>query len=419
MQSDRRATIAQCVILAGALATPGDLTEAGTPRAALAVGPRPFIAWLMREWLRFGVEEFVVLTGALPSGAEDTIRNAAEGLPRPVELIFCRISLDGGLAAALRQAAPHLHPNFLLCDGDTLLDANMAHLLADFARDAEGVAGRLVVREVQDTAGQRVVTMEGDRVTGLHPGGAPDGISATTSSAVYAGIAALTRGAIEAAGDGDLLGGLAESGHLRATKLTGRFVTTATPDALAHARRELPAILNRPALILDRDGVLNHDHGYVGTREKWDWVTGALDAVRLASDSLWHVFVATNQSGIARGFYSEAEARSLLGWMADEIRRHGGTIDDVRFCPYHPEATLPAYRRASDWRKPGPGMILNLISSWELVARHCVLIGDQDTDMEAAAAAGVAGQLFDGGDLRETVAAIIVRGHDALQTDED
>jgi D-glycero-D-manno-heptose 1,7-bisphosphate phosphatase len=409
MQSDRRATIAQCVILARALATPGDRTEAGTPRAALAVGPRPFIAWLMREWLRFGVEEFVVLTGDLPAGAEDIIRNAVQGLPRPVALTFWRVSADGGLAEALRQVAAHLHPNFLLCDGDTLLDANMAHLLADFARDETGVLGRLVVHEMQDNAGLCMVEMEGDRVTTLFPDGASGGILAGTSSLAYAGIAVLARGAIEAAGDGELFGALAKAGQLRATVLGGRFVTTATPDALAHARREMPAILDRPALILDRDGVLNHDHGYVGTREKWDWVTGAREAVRLASDSGWHVFVATNQSGIARGFYTEAEAKSLLGWMADEIRRHGGTIDDVRFCPYHPEATLPAYRRASDWRKPGPGMILNLISSWELAPRHCMLIGDQDTDMEAAAAAGVAGRLFDGGDLRETVAAIVLR----------
>ena len=148
-------------------------------------------------------------------------------------------------------------------------------------------------------------------------------------------------------------------------------------------------------------------------------MTGAQDAVRLAVGHGWHVFVATNQSGIARGLYSEADAKSLLGWMADELRRHGGTIDDVRFCPYHPEATLPAYRRASDWRKPGPGMILNLIADWELVPRHCVLIGDQDTDMQAAASAGIAGVLFDGVDLRETVEAIVLRGHDALKTDED
>ena len=410
MQSDRPATIGQCVILAAALATPGDRVEAGTPRAALPIGPRPFLAWLMREWLRFGVESFVVITGALPAGIEDVLRNAAEGLPRRVSLVFCQQPPGAGLRAALRQAAPHLQPEFLLCEGDTLLDANMAHLLADFARDDAAVMGRLVVHQASDAVGRSEVVLDGERVTAVHPGG--------SAGLVHAGIAALRRQAIETTGDGNLIEALARAGQLRATTLRGSFVTTATPDAVAHARRELPAILNRPALILDRDGVLNHDHGYVGTHERWDWVAGALAAVRLATDHGWHVFVATNQSGIARGLYTEDDAKSLLAWMADEARRQGGTIDDVRFCPYHSEATLPAYRRRSDWRKPGPGMILNLIADWELAPQHCVLIGDQDTDMQAAAAAGIAGRLFDGRDLCDTVSSIVLRGHDARRTDD-
>ena len=232
MQSDRPATIVQCVILADALATPGDLIEPGTPRAALSIGPRPFIAWIMREWLRFGVEAFVVLSEDLPAGAEDIIRNAAEGLPRQVSLTFCRHAAGAGLAAALREAAPHLQPTFLLCDGDTLLDANMARLLADFWRDEADVSGRLVVHEVGDAVGAaRGWALEGDRVTGMAPGGA--------SGLAYAGVAALRRDAIEGegGGEGDPLGALAQAGRLRATKLSGRFVTTNTPDALAHARR--------------------------------------------------------------------------------------------------------------------------------------------------------------------------------------
>ena len=97
------------------------------------------------------------------------------------------------------------------------------------------------------------------------------------------------------------------------------------------------------------------------------------------------------------GYYDEAAVVALHAWMADEARRAGGTIDDIRYCPFHPDAVVPAYRRASDWRKPAPGMLLDLIRAWELDAARCVLVGDQETDMQAAAAAGMRGFRFPGG----------------------
>jgi D-glycero-D-manno-heptose 1,7-bisphosphate phosphatase len=129
--------------------------------------------------------------------------------------------------------------------------------------------------------------------------------------------------------------------------------------------------------------------------------------VRLASDHGWHVFVATNQSGVARGFYTEAQAQALNDWATDEIRRRGGTIDDWRMCPYLPDAPVAAYARDSDWRKPKPGMLRHLIGAWGLDPAHCVLVGDRSTDAEAARAAGMAAHLFPGGDLLAFVRPLI------------
>jgi D-glycero-D-manno-heptose 1,7-bisphosphate phosphatase len=160
-------------------------------------------------------------------------------------------------------------------------------------------------------------------------------------------------------------------------------------------------VLRCPALFLDRDGVLNHDHGYVGSKDRFEWIDGALDAVRLATDHGWHVFVVTNQSGVARGMFGEPDVRALMAWVADEIRRHGGTLDDWRYCPYHPEATVPAYRRESAWRKPGAGMITNLMADWELDPEHCLMVGDKGIDLDAAHGASIAGKLFPGGNLAD------------------
>ena len=156
----------------------------------------------------------------------------------------------------------------------------------------------------------------------------------------------------------------------------------------------------KPALFLDRDGVLNEDRGYVSRWEDFRWIPGARETVAAFNRAGWLVIVVTNQSGVGRGFYTEEDVHALHGRMAQDLATAGGRIDAFYHAPHHPEAPVEAYRHPDPPdRKPNPGMILRALGEWPIDREASLLVGDKPSDLEAALRAGIRGVLFEGGNL--------------------
>jgi D,D-heptose 1,7-bisphosphate phosphatase len=160
----------------------------------------------------------------------------------------------------------------------------------------------------------------------------------------------------------------------------------------------------RPAVFFDRDGTLMVDPGYVHRVEDLVFVPGAVAAIKRLNDLGYYVFIATNQSGIARGYFTERDVESLHAELQRRLRAVGAHVDDIRYCPDHPDGTVERYRRSSDWRKPQPGMLLDLMRCWPVDRELSFAVGDRDTDVAAGEAAGLRSFLFPGGNLDEFLA---------------
>jgi D-glycero-D-manno-heptose 1,7-bisphosphate phosphatase len=181
------------------------------------------------------------------------------------------------------------------------------------------------------------------------------------------------------------------------------FIDIGIPDDFVLAQTYVPEILRRGAVIFDRDGVLNHDVAYAHRPDQITWVKGAREAVRAVNDAGRFAFVATNQAGVARGYYAETDVQDLHRWMNEELTKVGAHIDAFEYSPFHPEGVVAAYARPSDCRKPGAGMLNRLLLRPNVIREASFMIGDQPTDMAAAEAAGIPGVLFDGNDLLKLV----------------
>lgn len=166
--------------------------------------------------------------------------------------------------------------------------------------------------------------------------------------------------------------------------------------------------MSRPAAFLDRDGVLIEDVGYPHRPEHLRFIRGAAAAVRRLNEAGLPVIVVSNQSGVGRGYFTRAQMDAFMALAVSGLAEQGARIDAVYVAPHHPAAALEEYRHPDHPdRKPNPGMILRAAEEHDVDLGRSILIGDKESDLEAARRAGVRGYLFEGGDLDAFVAGIL------------
>jgi D-glycero-D-manno-heptose 1,7-bisphosphate phosphatase len=154
------------------------------------------------------------------------------------------------------------------------------------------------------------------------------------------------------------------------------------------------SLVHKRAVFLDRDGVINFNHGYVQHAENFEFIDGIFELARVAYASGYKLVVITNQASIGRGYYSERQFHQLTAWMCNKFFNASAPIENVYFAPFHPTEGLGEYKKDYVSRKPRPGMTLQAQREMNLDLKKSILIGDKASDIQAGIAAGVGTNLL-------------------------
>lgn len=396
----------QAVILAGGLGTRlGSLTST-CPKPLLPVGGRPFIHHLIQELTRFGIQEVLVIAGKFG----DQVESAFEGSRInnvPVHVIVEPMPMGTGGALKFAFDQGKLDREFMLCNGDSWVDADLIDFQLSWIRQRSRhphILMQLVARQVPDAGRYGALTICGGIVTRF-----ADKAKETQgrSGQINAGVYLIDRRVVEnietvpCSLENDVMPDLAKQGFMAAWPCPddAYFIDIGIPETYETADQELINKRRKAAIFFDRDGTLNYDDdGYTFRPESLVWKPGAKEAIELCNRLGYYVFVVSNQSGIVRGLYAPDDVLAFHRRMQSDLLAIGAHIDGLTFCPHHPDFGGPDGREC-DCRKPKPGLLLELMNDWYIDRQSSIMIGDKVSDLEAAEAAGIRGQLCYSGDL--------------------
>jgi D-glycero-D-manno-heptose 1,7-bisphosphate phosphatase len=366
---------------------------------------------LIETCSRFGFRRILLVVNESESSAQSSVAEIQARLLGRAVITLIPVPAEAGSVAALRRAESHLDDRFLLLDGTLFFDTNWLDLVPSAGRgetllvmSLRRVEARDEVRSVKET-NVRAVTLRDDGMVDL------ERERSRGEDLADAGVYLVRRGVLpllhgHESWRNDVLPDLCMRGLVRGRVHQGRFLNYAdrkqgSPGFDMRLRRA------RRAVFFDRDGTLNFDAGYTHRPDDLRLLPGAIAAVKRVNDLGRFAFLVTNQAGIAKGHFTEQDMHAFNAHLQRTLRAAGAHLDDIQYCPDHPEGIVEPYVRRSEFRKPAPGMLLDLMKTWPVVAEGSIVIGDRQSDVEAAQAAGLHGVLYKGGDLDQCLAAAL------------
>lgn len=373
----------EAIVLAGGFGTRLAHVVPDVCKPMAPVAGRPFLRYIMDQVDGARFDRAVVADGFRREQIEDFFGSAYRGLrveysPEDEPLF------TGG---AVKQALAKCHNDWVfVLNGDTWLDVDFAAMEAAATKAPASVQAVIAVKRMRDFERYGTVDVDaGGLISAFHEK------KPCVDGLINAGVYLIRREALDAMPrkfslENDFFEKVVADGALAACECGGGFIDIGVPEDYELAQTMLvPLAKNWKLALFDRDGTINVDTGHLHEVEKLELIPEAVrEMARYAADPEYKVVVVTNQAGIAKGLYTEADMRAMHRYMEDELEKLSARVDAWYFCPHHPDFTGEC-----SCRKPAPGMLLSAIRDFDANAADCVMFGDKPSDEAAAKVAGV------------------------------
>jgi D,D-heptose 1,7-bisphosphate phosphatase len=379
----------QAIILAGGFGTRLQTVVKDVPKPLADIAGKPFLAYLLQNLQHQGFKKVVISVGYLADKIIEYFGDYYLG----IEIAYAREDMPLGTGGAILNSLKFIDETkpVIVLNGDTFLQIDYKKLLAAHKKNLT-----LVLRKMDDCSRYGRVQFDDNLVIGNFEEKSVEKKSGFINGGIYVLDAKIFKKfslSQKFSFESDFLMKYLAELEPKAFLVDDYFIDIGIPEDYSKAQKELPQLIKNKALFLDRDGVINHDYGHVGKIENFEFIDGIFELCKKYQQQGYLIIVVTNQAGIAKGFYSEEHFLELTKWMENEFAKRDIKITKTFYCPYHIEAKTEKYRQDSFDRKPNPGMILKAIEEYNIDPVKSLMIGDRESDKEAAKNAGL-GKFF-------------------------
>ena len=360
------------VVLCGGKGSRLNTLTRNKPKPILKIDNKFFLDYLVQKYQRYNIGKIFFLAGYHGDQIKKIYHNKKFNFVESEVLIEKKPLGTGGCLSLIKKK---VNKNFIVINGDSFFDYNLAKLLK-YKKNISDVEIMLTkninYREVNKLSN---IGIKKSRA-----------IVKKNSNLINCGIYLFNKNHIKKFNteyqslENDFLEKKIKQRKILANYSDGYFVDIGLKKNLNYAKKTLKKITKKPAVFFDRDGVLNHDFGYVYKFNNFKWMTGSIAALKYLNKKNIYIFIVTNQSGIGRGYYKINQFNKLHIKIKDFLSKRNIYIDDVVYCPHHPKFADGKYKKKCKCRKPGNKLINDLQKKWNIDMKKSFMIGDKSTD---------------------------------------